>query len=56
MGTDEAGTRARFNDQFDKFVWRSINEHRGRLLCQQFARLLLATGKGIRGTFSDETS
>ncbi len=31
MGKDEAGTRARFNDQLDQIVRPAIDEHRGRL-------------------------
>jgi adenylate cyclase len=32
MGEDEAGTRARFNDQLGKIVQPAIDEHRGRLV------------------------
>ena len=32
MGEDEAGTRARFNEQFDEVVRPAIDEHRGRLV------------------------
>ncbi len=32
MGADEAGTRARFNDQLDEVVRPAIDEHRGRLV------------------------
>ena len=32
MGTDEAGTRARLNDQLDEIVQPTIDEHRGRLV------------------------
>ena len=32
MGADEAGTRARFNDQLDEEVRPAIDEHRGRLV------------------------
>ena len=31
-GTDEAGTRARFNNQFDEIVQPAIDDHRGRLV------------------------
>ncbi len=32
MGTDEAGTRARYNDQLDEIVQPNIDIHRGRTL------------------------
>ncbi len=32
MGADEAGTRARFNDQLDEVVRPAIDEHRGHLV------------------------
>ena len=32
MGANEAGTRARFNDQLDEIVQPAIDEHRGRLV------------------------
>ncbi len=32
MGTDETGTRARFNDQLDEIVQPAIDDHRGRLV------------------------
>ena len=31
-GVDEAGTRARFNNQFDAIVQPAIDDHRGRLV------------------------
>jgi adenylate cyclase len=32
MGEDEAGTRARFNEQLDRIITPSLDEHRGRLV------------------------
>ncbi len=32
IGSDEAGTRARFNEELDEAVKPAIDEHRGRLV------------------------
>ena len=32
MGADEAGTRDQFNEQLDKIIKPSLDEHRGRLV------------------------
>jgi adenylate cyclase len=46
-GTDEAGTRARFNNQFDEVVRPAIADHRGRLVKTMGDGFLLEFGSVI---------